>query len=254
MKVNFHISIELLLGSESKRFVKRFNKLCILYTKRKKGLSSACLKFAVCVGWTFYLAAKSGNMMYAYDLENGLNGNNEACLETGLAEAHLEITDPDEFENAKQMSYDIAMLLVEQLDPTDENQPFYDFLDRHVSFAYAPEVACADDDEPATATSTPSQPALAEPTNRAEQLSVQQLLMLVEGLLDVPIDANYTNLSELALLMSKMSGYKSETIRVKMCRGLDYDRPQARKDLEYVAKLIEHIKPDLAEKLRNAIL
>lgn len=88
-------------------------------------------------------------------------------------------------------------------------------------------------------------------TAREGMLTIQQVVMLFETVLDVPLDASFTNLSELAVLLSRVSGYKSESIRVKIANGIDYEKPQARKDAELLAALLENIRPDLALKLRN---
>lgn len=83
------------------------------------------------------------------------------------------------------------------------------------------------------------------------RLTTQQLIMLFESILDISLDATYTNQSELAELLSQVSGYKKDSIRVKIANGIDYEKPQARKDAELLASLLDKIKPDIALKLRN---
>lgn len=86
-----------------------------------------------------------------------------------------------------------------------------------------------------------------------EQLTTQQLIILFEALLDVSLDPQYTNQSALANLLSRISGYKPNSIRQKITSGVDYDKPQVKMDAQLVASLLDKIKPDLAEKLRNNV-
>lgn len=86
-----------------------------------------------------------------------------------------------------------------------------------------------------------------------EQLTTQQLVILFEALLDVSLDSNYTNQSALATLLSRISGYKQSSMRAKITMGIDYDKPQAKSDVAVVAALLDKIRPDLAEKLRNNV-
>lgn len=86
-----------------------------------------------------------------------------------------------------------------------------------------------------------------------EQLTTQQLVILFETLLDVSLDPQYTNQSALANLLSRISGYKPNSIRQKITSGVDYDKPQVKMDAQLVASLLDKIKPDLAEKLRNNV-
>lgn len=85
------------------------------------------------------------------------------------------------------------------------------------------------------------------------QLTTQQLVILFEALLDVSLDPQYTNQSALANLLSRISGYKPNSIRQKITSGVDYDKPQVKMDAQLVASLLDKIKPDLAEKLRNNV-
>lgn len=87
----------------------------------------------------------------------------------------------------------------------------------------------------------------------AEGLSIGQLLILFEAALDVTLDASYTNQSALAELISKVSGKKQSSVRQKICAGLDYDKPQTRRDAELVASLLDALKPSLAQKIRNNV-
>lgn len=86
-----------------------------------------------------------------------------------------------------------------------------------------------------------------------EQLTTQQLIVLFEALLDVSLNPQYTNQSALANLLSRISGYKPNSIRQKIISGVDYDKQQVKSDALLVAALLEKIKPDLAEKLRNNV-
>jgi len=102
----------------------------------------------------------------------------------------------------------------------------------------------------------PEQPATSAAEKKEDEpgerrLTTQQLIMLFESILDISLDAIYTNQSELAELLSQVSGYKKDSIRVKIANGIDYEKPQARKDAELLASLLDKIKPDIALKLRN---
>jgi len=86
-----------------------------------------------------------------------------------------------------------------------------------------------------------------------EQLTTQQLVILFEAILDISLDPAYTNQSALANLISKVSGYKQSSVRAKITSKIDYDKQQAKADAQHVASLLDKIKPDLANKLRNNV-
>lgn len=92
-----------------------------------------------------------------------------------------------------------------------------------------------------------------QPTKPADQLTVRQLIILFEQLLNVSLDASGTNITALATLIEKVSGYKANGIRTTINdlakRG--YDSAPVRNDIERLAVLVEKVKPDLAAQLRN---
>ena len=84
-------------------------------------------------------------------------------------------------------------------------------------------------------------------------LSVKQLIILFMEMLDVTLDASGINQSALAKLIAQVSGYAENTVRPKIARGVDYDAKQPRQDAERIAALLDGIKPELAEKIRNNV-
>lgn len=84
-------------------------------------------------------------------------------------------------------------------------------------------------------------------------LSVKQLIILFMEMLDVTLDASGINQSALAKLIAQVSGYAENTIRPKIAKGVDYDAKQTRQDAERIAALLDGIKPELAEKIRNNV-
>lgn len=84
-------------------------------------------------------------------------------------------------------------------------------------------------------------------------LSVKQLIILFMEMLDVTLDASGINQSALAKLIAQVSGYAENTIRPKIAKGVDYDAKQTRQDAERIAALLDGIKPELAEKVRNNV-
>lgn len=84
-------------------------------------------------------------------------------------------------------------------------------------------------------------------------LSVKQLIILFMEMLDVTLDASGINQSALAKLIAQVSGYAENTVRPKIAKGGDYDAKQTRQDAERIAALLDGIKPELAEKIRNNV-
>lgn len=84
-------------------------------------------------------------------------------------------------------------------------------------------------------------------------LSVKQLIILFMEMLDVTLDASGINQSALAKLIAQVSGYAENTVRPKIAKGVDYDAKQTQQDAERIAALLDGIKPELAEKIRNNV-
>lgn len=82
------------------------------------------------------------------------------------------------------------------------------------------------------------------------RLNIQQLILLFMEMLDLTLDPTFTNQSELARLIAAVSGFKFESIRPKIAKGISYDKKQVKQDAQRVASLLEKVKPELAERIR----
>ena len=87
----------------------------------------------------------------------------------------------------------------------------------------------------------------------AAQLTNRQLVMLMAGVMDLTLDAEYLNQSALARLLSAMSGRSASSLRktINEIAAQGYDTQGARQDMLVVASLLEKLDPRLAERLRN---
>lgn len=102
----------------------------------------------------------------------------------------------------------------------------------------------------------PQEDATKEKSNRKGnthegQFTIQQLIILFDSLLNVPLNPQNTNIKAVSELIAKVSGYDSESIRAKLNESLDFDKHQTRLDAETLASLLDKIKPELARILRN---
>ena len=88
-----------------------------------------------------------------------------------------------------------------------------------------------------------------------EQLTIRQLIILFEELFKVSLTSSETNISALARLIEKVSGYKQSSIRtsIRDVASKGYDSPSIKNDISVLVSIIEKIKPDFAEKLKNNI-
>lgn len=84
-------------------------------------------------------------------------------------------------------------------------------------------------------------------------LTNRQLVIMSEALLDVSLSSQFTNIKALARFISKVSGRSEGSIRTCINNGIDYDNAHVRNDVEAVAGLLDAIKPELAQLLRNNI-
>lgn len=84
-------------------------------------------------------------------------------------------------------------------------------------------------------------------------LSIGQLVILFSSLLNVTLDASFTNQSQLADLISHVSGKSSQSIRQKVMEiaKMDSYTKQIKIDAELVAKIIEKINPQLSREIRD---
>ena len=89
--------------------------------------------------------------------------------------------------------------------------------------------------------------------NGSTALTNRQLVILFEALLDLSLSSQFTNIKGLARFISKISGRSEGSVRNYITNGIDYDNAFVRNDVEVVASLLDAIRPDLAEKLRNNI-
>lgn len=85
------------------------------------------------------------------------------------------------------------------------------------------------------------------------RLNIQQLILLFMEMLDLTLDPTFTNQSELARLIAAVSGFKFNSIRPKITKGISYDKKQVKQDAQRVASLLEKVKPGLAERIRRNI-
>lgn len=92
-------------------------------------------------------------------------------------------------------------------------------------------------------------------TKNGEQLTIRQIVILFQHLLNVALDSTYTNISAFSRLIEKVSGYSS--VRTSILQGnFDYDTDAVKNDIEVVAKLLDNINRDnnkIADNLRNQI-
>ena len=89
--------------------------------------------------------------------------------------------------------------------------------------------------------------------NGTTALTNRQLVIMSEALLDISLSSQFTNIKALARFISKVSGRSEGSIRTCINNGIDYDNAHVRNDVEAVAVLLDAIKPELAQLLRNNI-
>lgn len=90
-----------------------------------------------------------------------------------------------------------------------------------------------------------------EVEKKGKQLTNRQLMILFDLFLDAGFSSDYTNVSAYAKLLSLVSGNSPGSIRQKMRMEIDYSDESVKEDLEYLAELLEPIKPEMARKMRN---
>ena len=83
--------------------------------------------------------------------------------------------------------------------------------------------------------------------------NINQTLMFFEAALNTSFDSHHINQSALAELISFLTGKKKGSIRTKITEGIGYDGPQERRDAAYLAKLLDDVSPELAQRIRNNI-
>lgn len=83
--------------------------------------------------------------------------------------------------------------------------------------------------------------------------NINQTLMFFEAALNTSFDSHHINQSALAELISFLTGKKKGSIRTKITEGIGYDGPQEKQDAAYLAKLLDDVSPELAQRIRNNI-
>lgn len=106
---------------------------------------------------------------------------------------------------------------------------------------------------PVMAVSTSLRPDNETPDPKVDQLTNRQLIILFENLLNVALQSEYTNISALAELISKVSGRSSGSVRQKIMAGNNYDDVSIKQDVRKLIALVEPISKEKAEILRRNI-
>ena len=82
-----------------------------------------------------------------------------------------------------------------------------------------------------------------------ERFTLRQTIILCQELLNIPLDSEYTNLSQLARFIHRLTGYKMQSVRTAINKLKVLDQlPQ--KDLVDISKVIEEFNCDLAKEIR----
>lgn len=90
-------------------------------------------------------------------------------------------------------------------------------------------------------------------TSEKAVANINQTLMFFEAALNTSFDSHHINQSALADAISFLTGKKKGSIRTKITDGIGYDGPQERRDATYLAKLLDEVSPELAQRIRNNI-
>lgn len=87
----------------------------------------------------------------------------------------------------------------------------------------------------------------------SKKFSINQILMLFEGWVDVPLDSSHVNQRAMARLISRVSGWSEESIRVRVANGVNYSGPQGRRDVKLVSSMLDEVNPLYADCIRGNI-
>ncbi len=90
-------------------------------------------------------------------------------------------------------------------------------------------------------------------TSEKAVANINQTLMFFEAALNTSFDSHHINQSALAELISFLTGKKKGSIRTKITEGIGYDGPQEKQDAAHLAKLLDDVSPELAQRIRNNI-
>ena len=94
-----------------------------------------------------------------------------------------------------------------------------------------------------------------EEDGKAKKLTNNQLLIFFDLFLNVGFTTETTNVKAYSELIGLIAGENPGTIRSAMNRmkNVDYESDAIKKDVKYLASLLERVKPELAKKMRDQI-
>ena len=87
----------------------------------------------------------------------------------------------------------------------------------------------------------------------SKKFSINQILMLFEGWVDVPLDSSHVNQCAIARLVNRISGWSEESVRVRVANGVNYSGPQGRRDVKLVSSMLDEVNPLYADRIRGNI-
>lgn len=87
----------------------------------------------------------------------------------------------------------------------------------------------------------------------SKKFSINQVLMLIESWIDVPLDSSHVNQCAIARLVNRISGWSEESIRVRVANGVNYSGPQGRRDVKLVSSMLDEVNPLYADRIRGNI-
>lgn len=85
------------------------------------------------------------------------------------------------------------------------------------------------------------------------QLTNRQLIILFESLMNVGLSSDFTNITALSRLISRVSGRSQGGVRTTISNGIDYDSAPVKSDAKVVIELLKGIAPKLADRVRQNI-
>lgn len=94
-----------------------------------------------------------------------------------------------------------------------------------------------------------------EDNGKTEKLTIKQLLIFLDTFLNVGFTTETTNVKAYSELVGLIAGENPGTIRSAMNRmkNVDYESDAIKEDVKYLAKLLEPVKPELANRMRKQI-
>ncbi len=90
------------------------------------------------------------------------------------------------------------------------------------------------------------------PDDNSKKLTIRQLVILFESLMDITLSSSESNISAFSRLIGCATGKSDNSIRQIAMRH-SYENKQTKQDAKEVAELLRPVKPDLAEKILNNI-